>query len=125
MARLAAWALGANETRILLACLASWRQRNSLDGYVLVRVPESALAFGFREDSAGVHDSRTIMLAELRALLAACPPSAGLAEYRAAGIGENVVGKATATTRHNTLRRLRQLYALDPTVPLFRALREL
>lgn len=85
----------------------------------------SALAFGFREDSAGVHDSRTIMLAELRALLAACSASASLAEYRSAVVEENVLAKRTVATRQNTFRRLRQLYALDSAVPLFRALRDL
>lgn len=67
----------------------------------------------------------TIMLAELRQLLAACPANAGLEAYRAAIVNGNVLLKRTVTTRKQSLRALRELYALDPAVPVFRALRDL
>lgn len=88
-------------------------------------IPDTALADGFRRDSAGVHDSRTIMLAELRRLLATCGADAAPAAYRAAVVDENALLKRSIATRQNTLRRLRELYALDPAVPLFRAPRDL
>lgn len=88
-------------------------------------IPDAALASGFKRDTAGVHDSRTVMLAELRQLLSVCPAAAGLDNYRAAVVTENVLLKKTVATRQNTFRRLRELYALDPGAVLFRALRDL
>lgn len=90
-----------------------------------IQVPAPALEFGFANDPVGTHTSRTIMLAELRQLLAACPATAGLEAYRAAIVDENVLLKRTVTTRKQSLRALRELYALDPAVPVFRALRDL
>jgi hypothetical protein len=91
----------------------------------VIDVPEAALAFGFTNDRVGVHTSRTIMLAELRHLLAACPVESTLADYRAAVIDENVLLKRTGTTREASFYWLRTLYGLDPAVLLFRALRDL
>jgi hypothetical protein len=91
----------------------------------LFAVPDSALRFGFSNESAGVHDGRTIMLGELRLLLDACPPEATGEQYRAAVIDDNVLRKQTAVTRRYSFRRLRMLYALDPGTVLFRALRDL
>jgi hypothetical protein len=83
------------------------------------------LDVGFVADSAGVHTSRTLMLAELRLLLAACPPTTGVEGYRTAVVEENALLKNTATTRRATFKWIRQLYALDPALPLFGALRRL
>lgn len=66
-----------------------------------------------------------MMLPELRALLAATAPDATLADYRAAAIEGNVMGKRTAATRTKTLYYLRKLYTLDREVPVFAALRAL
>lgn len=63
------------------------------------------------------------MLAELRAVLAACPPSATRDEYLAAIHDDNCLGKRTAATRKISSQRLSELYALDPEVPLFRVMR--
>ena len=91
-----------------------------------IEVPEQARAFGFAVDPGGTHTSRTMMLAELQLLLAACPPAANYQEYRSAIVDDNVLLKSTATTRLRTLRGLRELYALDRRrVLLFRALRDL
>jgi hypothetical protein len=92
---------------------------------MLVTIPDSALPFGFANDPAGTHGSRTMMLAELRLLLAARPESASLEDYRQAILEDNVLLKKTLATRRESLRRLRELYALNRRVLLFRALRDL
>ena len=63
------------------------------------------------------------MLAELRLLLAI--KAAGFEEYRTAILDDNVLLKKTVATRRESLRRLRELYALNPNTLLFRALRDL
>ena len=82
-------------------------------------VPESALSLGFSNDPAGTHGSRTIMLNELRQLLVATPRDATYDDYRRAIVDDNVLGKRTMATRKESFRRLRELYALLPEVPLF------
>ncbi|MCC6192473.1 MAG: hypothetical protein IT318_25885 [Anaerolineales bacterium] len=88
-------------------------------------ISNGAQQFGFISDTIGVHTSRTLMLAELRLLLAACPPAASFDQYQAAILDDNVLLKRTVSTRRESVRRLRELYALDPSVLLFRALRDL
>ena len=84
-----------------------------------------AIAAGFRFGHIGTHTSRTIMLHELTAVLAAVPFNGKPDDYLAAIVEENCLGKQTVSTRRLTLQRLRELYALDPAVPLFRILRRL
>jgi hypothetical protein len=91
----------------------------------MVIIPDSALRFGFSNRTAGSQTSRTIMLDELRLILAACPPSACRAEYRQAAVDENALLKPTRNTRVVTFRHPRDRYGLDPHVLLFRALRDL
>lgn len=79
--------------------------------------------FGFRSGPRGVHTSRTIMFAELQDLFAALPATATREEYRQAILTDNVLGKKTLATRRDTAKRLGELYALDPRVPLFRLFR--
>ncbi len=93
--------------------------------YVSVEVPELAREFGFAVDPGGTHTSRTMMLSELRLLLAVCAPTAAFSDYRSAIADDNVLLKETVTTRLRSLRGLRELYALDRKVPVFRALRDL
>ncbi len=81
--------------------------------------------YGFINESVGAHSSRTMMLADLRLLLAACPQSASLGEYRSAIIDENVLLKKTVATRKVSFKLMRVLYALDRKTLLFRALRDL
>jgi hypothetical protein len=88
-------------------------------------VAPSAPKIGIIDQPAGTHLSRTIMLADLSRLLADLPLDAGLSAYRVAIVDENVLLKPTAATRLITFKRLRDLYALDPGVLLFQALREL
>ena len=86
---------------------------------------DATVRAGFRFGDKGTHTSRTIMLAELDELLAAVRPEAAETDYHAAIVDENVLGKATIATRRSTGQRLRELYALDPRVPIFRVLRRL
>ena len=78
---------------------------------------------GFRFGDKGTHTSRTMMLSELTELLAATPADAERADYQAAIVHDNLLGKATTATRRLTNQRLGELYGLDPRLPLFRALR--
>jgi hypothetical protein len=64
-----------------------------------------------------------MMLAELSLLLPHVPPTAPPAEYLAAIVDQNVLEKATQTTRQRTAEHLLDLYTLDPGCPIFRLLR--
>jgi hypothetical protein len=78
---------------------------------------------GFRWGEKGTHTSRTIMLDELRALFASCPPDATRKDYLAAILEDNCLGKRTAATRKLSSQRLSELYVLDPEVLLFWVMR--
>jgi hypothetical protein len=90
-----------------------------------IQVPVLSSEHGFINEPVGAHSSRTMMLAELRLLLAACPQTASLEEYKSAIVDENVLLKKTITTRKVTFRWLQELYALNRKILLFRALRDL
>src|SRR6266567_2724380 len=90
-----------------------------------IQVPASADVYGFINMPVGAHSSRTMMLAEIRLLLAACQSSANLEEYRSAIVDENVLLKKTVATRKATFKWLKELYALDRKILIFRALRDL
>jgi len=85
----------------------------------------AALEAGFRFGHVGTHASRTIMLDELSAMFEAVPVEARAPEYAAAIIDANCLGKRTVATRRISVQRLRELYAIDPAVPVFRILRRL
>ncbi len=85
----------------------------------------AAIAAGFRFGHIGTHTSRTIMLEELAATFAAVRVDSNAPAYVSAVIEENCLAKQTVSTRRLTLQRLRELYALDPAVPVFRILRRL
>jgi hypothetical protein len=93
--------------------------------WVAQPIPTSAIPFGFSLEPVGTHISRTMMLAELRLLLAACPNEAKLKDYYAAVVEDNVLLKPTVTTRRRSIRRLKELYRLDNQVLIFRVLRDL
>src|ERR1700727_1493235 len=84
-----------------------------------------AVKAGFRSGHVGTHTSRTMMLAELSAILTVVPRSATRQEYVNAVVEANCLAKPTTSTRRLTLQRLTELYALDPEVPIFRILRRL
>jgi len=92
---------------------------------VFTQIPGLSLRWGFINDAIGAHGSRTIMVSELRLLLAACPSTVTFDDYRLAILENNALLKKTDGTRNESLRRLRELYALDEDVLLFRALRDL
>jgi len=91
------------------------------------RIPESdaAVRLGFRFGNKGSHSSRTLMLAELEQLMAGTAQKTDAAGYLSAIVEDNLTDKKTVATRRITGQRLRELYALDPTVPIFRTLRHL
>ena len=80
---------------------------------------------GFRDGDKGTHSSRTLMLTELEQVLAATPPEACVADFRRVVVENNVLGKRTATTREHTVRKLKALYGLDPTIPVYRVMRRI
>jgi len=82
-------------------------------------------ALGFRVADSGPHTSKTLMLQELEALLAAVPADAPAKAYRTAIVEDNVLGKRTLSTRKETASRLTALHGLDPSKSLFRVLRRL
>ncbi len=80
--------------------------------------------YGFSYERGGVHNSRTMMLAELCALFSYVDKAdAPRSEYLEAIQTVNCLGKRSGKTRTLTYRHLVDLYALDPHVMLFRALR--
>lgn len=79
---------------------------------------------GFSYGRGGAHSSRTMMLAELHALLSYVEATdATKAEYLEAIQSANCLGKRSGKTRTLTSRHLVDLYALDPNVLVFRVLR--
>lgn len=86
---------------------------------------DAAIRLGFRFGNQGTHASRTLMLAELEQLMAATSRQTDAPGYLAAIVDDNVTDKKTVATRRITGQRLRELYALDPATPIFRALRHL
>jgi hypothetical protein len=88
-------------------------------------IPEEAGSYGFDLDGLGSHSSRTMMLSELRLLLGSCSPATDIEGYRSAIVEQNSLLKKTGATRRKSFRHLRELYGLDPSLVLFRALRDL
>lgn len=86
---------------------------------------DGAIAAGFSNSMAGSHTSKTMMLRELQALLAAVPGQVPYEDYATAVLSDNVLDKSTASTRTKTLLHLRHLYALQGSLKIFAALREL
>jgi hypothetical protein len=83
-----------------------------------------AARLGFRKEGGGAHASRTIMLAELSELLISVAESGAPKDfYRRAIEEDNCLAKRSRMTRSLSYKYLTQLYALDPDVVLFRALR--
>ena len=98
---------------------------NQLTFWPAASAGKPALDTGFRTGDKGTHTSRTMMLAELAAVLAATGKDATRSDYASAIVEANCLFKPTAATRRLTNQRLGELYALDPNVPVFRILRRL
>jgi hypothetical protein len=102
-------------------------RRDTLPGMLgqiphVIQSDRLALA-GARFGARGTHTSRTMMLEELTETLRCVPATAVRADYEAAIVSENALGKATDSNRRLTLQRLSELYGLDPRLPLFAVLR--
>lgn len=80
---------------------------------------------GFRFGLNGPHAARTMMLDDMRQLMAHTSPDALRADYAGAVVEANALGKPTRKARELALRHLGTLYGLDPANPIFRALRRL
>ena len=80
---------------------------------------------GFRFGINGPHAARTMMLDDLRQLMAHTSTTASRADYASAVVEDNALGKPTRKARELALRHMATLYALDPANPIFRALRRL
>lgn len=79
--------------------------------------------FGFSFERGSAHTSRTMMLEELRVLLAYIDyPEADKSVYRQAIDDENCLGKRSGKTRILTYRHLVDLYSLNRANVLFRTL---
>lgn len=78
---------------------------------------------GFRFGHKGPHTSRTIMLEDLSLLLDECPRDAIYNDYLRAIVDYNCLGKRTVATRELSSKRMREMYGLDPSVPIFRIMR--
>jgi len=76
-------------------------------------------------DGLGSHTSRTIMLSELKLLLASSARKTNANEFKEAILNSNVLHKNTDATRKESFRRLRELYGLDEKLVNFRAVRDL
>jgi hypothetical protein len=106
-------------------------QIRKTDGTTLVsdNIPDQAALkealltkLGFRFGRNGTHAARTMMLDDLRQLLAHLPSQASRTEYVEAIIGDNILGKPTRKARELAFQHLANLYVLDPSSPIFRAL---
>jgi len=78
------------------------------------------MAFGLRLAGGGAHQSKTMMLQEIEALLATGLTDSS--ELKRAVIEDNVLGKATANTRILSHKHLASLYALNQKTPIFQVL---
>jgi hypothetical protein len=90
-----------------------------------LETPSSLIRLGFRFGDKGTHSSRTMMFSELQSLLDFVPGDVAREDYEQAVLEANCLGKQTLSTRKLSLQRLSELYALDPSVPLFRVMRSL
>lgn len=78
--------------------------------------------FGWSSDRGGPHLARTMMLADLRVLMDILAGSANSHALQHAVEVDNVLAKPTSQARRLAWRHLAKLYALDASVPLFRAM---
>lgn len=85
-------------------------------------INESLEGLGF-SSQRGAHNARTIMLAELRALLAFVNEANTPREhYLQAIVDDNCLAKRSGKSRELSARHLTTLYGLDPNLTIFRAL---
>ncbi|MGA9188631.1 MAG: hypothetical protein WB014_08755 [Methanosarcina sp.] len=82
--------------------------------------------FGFYFKKGGVHTARTMMLEDLKLLLLYVnSPDASKKDYLKAIEEDNCLGKRSGRTRKLTAEHLVELYSLDSSITIFRAMRYL
>lgn len=87
------------------------------------KLHENISRFGFKTERGGAHLARTIMLDELNKLISYVDqPAASKADYLHAIDESNCLAKRSGKTRILTYRHLVDLYSLDSSQILFRAL---
>lgn len=87
--------------------------------------PTNRELLGFRDGDRGTHSSRTLMFKEIDELLAHATAVTSVCDYRRLVVEENILAKPTRVTREYTVRKLKALYGLDPSLPLFRTMLKL
>lgn len=89
----------------------------------MTQLPEKLESFGFLYGKSGPHTARTLMLDELTILLDSVDAgSASLDSFRNAITEDNCLSKQSGKTRELTFHHLKDLYGLNPSIPLFRNL---
>jgi hypothetical protein len=84
---------------------------------------KNLIQFGFSFERGGVHLARTMMLEDLSNLLSYVnDPQSEKKDYFQAIEEDNCLGKRSGRTRILTCRHLADLYALDPSILIFRTL---
>ena len=78
--------------------------------------------YGFLNE-VGAHSSRTMMLKELGILLDSTSVNATFNDLKKRVVEDNILRKASISGRKKTFGFLKQLYSLDPAIPIFRLLR--
>ena len=81
------------------------------------------VSLGFKSGSTSVHTKRTMMLDDLALALERVPQGGTPADYFGVILNDNVLGKATRSTREASAKILTALYGFDPTFVVFRILR--
>ena len=81
------------------------------------------VSLGFKSGSTSVHTRRTMMLDDLALALERVPQGGTPADYFGVILNDNVLGKATRSTREASAKILTSLYGFDPTFVVFRILR--
>jgi hypothetical protein len=91
----------------------------------LIAQTEALLDVGLRIGTRTTHTSRTTMQTEVFEVIEAVPDGSSIDAYQKAIEVENVLGKRSMANRLITSQRLRELYALDHSVMIFRTMRYL
>jgi hypothetical protein len=81
--------------------------------------------FGFSNNSVSGHAARSMMFSEMCALFGVLPTQVTKEGFTAAIVEDNILGKATLSSRKNSLSHLVELYGLDRGQALFRVLWDL
>ena len=80
---------------------------------------------GFYFGVSGAHAGRTLMLSDLDVLLEHSPEGANTKWFSNAILKDNLLAKSSVNNRDPVSRGMRQLYALDPNICLYRVFRTL